>query len=372
MRKNLAPIALTLITCGSAAMAQSTVTVYGILDASVGRFKGAATGINVRDKADYRVNSGDMSASRLGFRGVEDLGSGLSATFDLSTFIRANNGAAGRNDAIGPPANVAADPFWSRAAWVGLTSRDWGRVRLGNISTLLWLTSINSNAFGDSTAFSPLDIVTFIGGPLSGGTGWTNSVFYDSPDMAGFTLAGAVSASQGQAGRNTSLRASYARGPAAASLVWQSVKKNPLTFADGTSPNNTKTWQLGGSYDFTVAKVFAHVGQIRNDGTEAAPLDIGYRIWEVSTSVPVGSGFILAGYAARKTSDSVGPVPATAPTGNKERKVLSVGYDHFVSKRTDLYAMVMNDKTVTNTLPAPPTSISASATNFSLGVRHRF
>ena len=113
-------------------------------------------------------------------------------------------------------------------------------------------------------------------------------------------------------------------------------------------------------------------GIIRNDGTEAAPLDVRYRIWELSASVPVGGGFILAGYAARKTSDSIGPVPATAPGGNKERKVLTFGYDYFVSKRTDLYAMVMNDKTVTNTLPAPPTLVSASGTNVSLGLRHRF
>ena len=49
-----------------------------------------------------------------------------------------------------------------------------------------------------------------------------------------------------------------------------------------------------------------------------------------------------------------------------------MGYDHDLSKRTDLYAMVMNDKTRTNTLPAPPAVVSASATSFAVGMRHRF
>jgi predicted porin len=150
------------------------------------------------------------------------------------------------------------------------------------------------------------------------------------------------------------------------------VKKNPITFADGTSSNNTRSWQLAGSYDFKLVKLFAHLGSIRNDGTETAPLDIGYRIWDLSASVPIGTGFVVAGYASRTTNDAVGPVPATVAGGNVERKVFSLGYDYFLSKRTDVYAMAMNDRTVTNTLPAPPSLVSASATNVGVGIRHRF
>ena len=63
---------------------------------------------------------------------------------------------------------------------------------------------------------------------------------------------------------------SFVRGPLAVSGVWQDAKKNPLTFADGTSANNTRAWQIGGSYDFGAVKLFAHLGDIRNRGTEAA------------------------------------------------------------------------------------------------------
>ena len=357
---------------GGAAAAQSSVTMYGIIDATVGRFKGSQTGVNALDRSVYHLDGGGMSMSRIGFRGVENLGDGLSASFDLSAFIRNDTGAIGRSDAIGPPVNVAADPFFSRAAWVGLTSSRLGRVRLGNVSTLLWVQSINSNAFGDSTVLAPLNLVTFVGGPLTGGTAWTNSVVYDSPELAGFSFGSAVSISERQGGDNGAARASYGKGPAALSLAWQSVKRNPITFADGTSPNNTKSWQLAGSYDFSAAKLYAHFGQIRNNGTEAVPLSLRYNVWELSASVPIGAGSVLAGYADRKTKDAVGPVPATATTGNKERRVITAGYDYFLSKRTDLYAMVMNDKTRTNTLPAPPQLVSARATSVALGVRHNF
>lgn len=361
-----------LASSGGLAMAQSSVTVYGLLDATIGRFKGASTGVNALDGSVTALNGGGLSTSHLGFRGTEDLGGGYSAIFDLSTFIRNDTGQVGRSDAIGPPVNVAADPFFSRFSWVGIASRDWGRVRAGNITTLLFVNSITSNAFGDSTVFSPLNLVTHIGGPQAGGTGWTNQVVYDSTSIGGLRFSLARNLSEGQGGGNSSARLSYEQGPLAASLAWQAVKKNPLTFADGTTPNNVKTWVLGGSYDFAAVKMFAHVGRIQNDGTEAVPQDVGYRLAEVSASVPIGSGNILAGYALRKTSDTPSPVPATAAGGNVKRAVLTLGYDHYLSKRTDLYAIVMSDKTETRTLAAPPSLVKASGTSYGIGVRHRF
>lgn len=366
------PTMLLALASGWAGAQTPGVTVYGQLDAFAGRSKGAATGVNARDQAVWRVDGGPLSASHLGFRGTEDLGGGTSASFDISAFIRNDTGASGRSDAIGPPVNVAGDPFWARAAWVGIGNPGYGRVRLGNITTLMFLDSLLGNAFGDSTGFSPLLLVTFIGSPLSGGTGWTNTAVYDSPTWSGASFSVARSAAETQGGANASVRASFVRAPLAVSAVWQDVKKNPLTFADGTSANNTRSWQIGGSYDFTVVKVFAHVGQISNRGTESTPADIGYRVWDVSASVPVGEGRILAGYAVRSTDDTPAPVPATASGGNVKREVLTVGYDHFVSKRTDVYAVTMSDRTETRTLPAPPSIVKASGTTYGVGLRHRF
>jgi len=346
--------------------------LYGLVDAAVGRFASPAGGVNAQDRAVTKLDGGGMSTSHWGVRGTEDLGDGLSAQFELSSFVRNDSGATGRSDALPAPVNVGADPVFSRAAWVGVSHRDWGRVRLGNVTSLLFLNSVTSNAFGDSTVLGPLNLVTFIGSPLSGGTAWANSVVYDSPNFAGLNASVAHAISEDQGGGNSAARLAYAQGPLAASLVWQSVKKNPGTFADGTSPNDTRAWQLAASYDFEVVKLFAHLGRIDNRGTTAAPVNVSYRVWDLSAAVPVGVGRVLAGYAVRRTSDTVGPVPATVAGGNVERKVFTLGYDYFLSKRTDLYAMVMRDSTQTRTLPAPPTLVSAQGTSFAVGVRHRF
>lgn len=379
LRRRRAPTLLTLaVTLAAATFAQaqaqgapgSSLQLYGLVDASVGRFEGAAAGVNARDRAISKLESGSMSTSHWGVRASEDLGGGLSASFDLSAFVRNDTGAFGRSDAIGAPVNVAADPMFSRVAWIGIAHPAWGRVRLGNVTSLLFTNSVTSNAFGDSTVLSPLNVTTLIGSPMTGGTGWANSVVYDSPVWNGVSLAAAHGFSEKQGGGNSALRAAYAQGPMAVSLALQSVKRNPLTFADGTSPNDTRTWQLAASYDFSAVKLFAHLGGIQNRGTAAQPLDISYRLWELSAAVPLGQGRLLAGFASRRTGDAVLPVPATAAGGNLARKVLTVGYDHLLSKRTDAYLMLMRDQTRTHTVGAQ--ELAAQGTTIALGMRHRF
>lgn len=354
----------------------TSVTLYGLVDLGVGQFKGANTGVKSSDQKATLLVNGGLSTSHIGLRGQRDLGQGLSASFDLSAFVRADTGASGRADATTAGATtVSADPMWSRQSWVGLGHADLGRIRLGNSSTLLFINSITSNAFGDSTVFSPLNLVTFFGSPLSGGTGWTNQVIYESPRLAGFSLAAARSLAEGGAsGGNGAVRLAWTGGPAAVSYAQQSVKKDPSTFADGLSANNTQSWQLGGSYDFQGVKVFAHVGHIDNQGTATTPLDLGYSLREISVSVPLGSGKLLAGTAQRKTGDAVGPVPASVNGGNVERKVSTLGYDVDLDKSTDAYVMLMKDSTVTHTVitGSAPQKLSASGSALAVGVRYRF
>lgn len=242
--------AAALSTAALAAQAQPAagagLQLYGLIDATVGRFASPAAGVNAQDRAVTRLDSGGMSTGHWGVRGTEDLGGGLSAQFELSSFMRNDTGATGRSDALPAPVNVAADPVFSRAAWVGVSHREWGRVRLGNVTSLLFLNSITSNAFGDSTVLGPLNLVTFIGSLLSGGTAWANSVVYDSPNIAGFSASAAHAVSEGQGGGNSAARMAYAQGPWAASLAWQRVKKNPATFADGTSSQRHARMAVGG------------------------------------------------------------------------------------------------------------------------------
>ncbi len=352
-----------------------SVTVYGILDVAVSRAKGLPTGVNASATSSSQLLNGGMTTSQIGLRGSRDLGTGLTGTFDLSGFVRADTGQSGRaDDTTAGAVTVKADPLWSRQAWVGLTHADWGRVRLGNTTTLLFLNAISSNAFGDSTVFSPLNLVTFTGSPLSGGTAWTNQIVYDSPRLLGNSLglSAAHAFNENQGGANDALRVNWSQGPVAVSFASQHVKKNPITFADGTSNNNTHAWQLGGSYDAGVVKLWAHLGRISNKGTETAPADITYDIKEISAAVPVGAGKVLVGYAVRKTDDLVGLVPATANGGNVERKVFTLGYDHNFNPETDAYVMALRDETTTRTLPAPGSMVKARGANVAVGVRYRF
>ncbi|HVZ45732.1 MAG TPA: porin [Ramlibacter sp.] len=371
MKWKLGLVGAALLTIGGVAHAQSSVTIYGLMDLFVGRM-GTLPGANSATRPVQVLNGGGLSTSYLGFRGREDLGDGAYAAFELSTFIRADTGALGRSDALGPPTNLGGDGFFSRTSWVGIGHARYGSLRFGNVTTLMFINSLSANAFGASTTFSPMNLVMFVGGPLSGGTAWNNQIVYDSPSLGGLSFSVAGALPEGQGKRNLGAAVFYRTGDLYAGLAWQDVKKTPLTFADGTSFSQTKSWLLSGTYDFKWAKVHANLGAIKDGGLLAAPADRDHRLWSLSVSIPVGAGQILAGYASRKTGDVVPPVPPTAPGGNFSRRVASVGYDYFFSKRTDVYAIAMNDHTVTTTLPAPPRNVSASATSFGIGLRHAF
>jgi len=371
MKTKASLIGVALMAIEGGAHAQSGVAVFGQVDMFAGRVANLA-GANALEKPTSGVTGGGLSTSNIGFRGREDLGDGLYAAFELSSFVRTDTGALGRSDAIGPPVNVAADPYFSRSSWVGLGHARYGSLRLGNATTFMRINALTTNAFGASTTFSPINLVTFVGGPLSGGTTWTNQVVYDSPVLGGFSFSVAAAAAEGQGKRNVGAQLSYRQDNLSLGFAWQDVRKTPLTFADGTSRAQTRSWLLSGAYDFKWAKLFANVGAIHDGGTPAAPADQDHRLWSLSGAIPVGAGQVLIGFASRRTDDLVAPVPASSPGGNISRRVATVGYDHFLSKRTDIYVMVMNDRTATRTLPAPPRRVEAGATSFGVGVRHSF
>lgn len=365
----------TLLACvllSGPALAQSSITAYGMVDAMLGKTTGAINGVNALDKSVAVLSGAGMSTSHWGIRGSEDLGGGFHAIFDVSSFFRSDTGQPGRSDAIGPPVNISADPFFSRASHVGLSSKTLGTVRLGNYRTSAFFDAVVSNAFGDSMQFSPLQMITNVGGPLSGGTSWTDQISYESPRWGAMSFSVEKSFSENRGGGNMGARMAFADGPTALSLVWQDVKKDPLTFADGTTSADTRSWRLGASHDFRWIRLFAHLGRIENRGSQALRLQQKHKVWDISASIPLGYGKVLLAYGERGTNDAVAPQSASLAGGNVKRQVMSIGYDHLLSKRTDLYVVAMQDKTLTNTLPSPGTRVQASGTNFGIGMRHRF
>jgi predicted porin len=370
-------VALTALGCAAGAHAQqsstrstTSVMLYGVLDVGVGRFKGTPTGVTSVDRAMWREEASNLTTSHWGVRATEDLGDGLSAIFWLESFIRTDTGQFGRSDAVTTPAiTVSADPFWAKAAWVGLDSKTLGRVRLGNMTTALWISSTQTNAFGDSTAFSPINLLMFINAPsiFAGGTGWNNSVSYESPNWGGLTVGLQGAVGEGSGGKNFGGRLNYTSGPLTVSFAHTNVKIDPLNFAQGTTKSNTKNSLLAVTYAFSAVELFAHLGRIKTDGSNtgaAADNNVTHRIWEVSAAVPVGSGRILLAYGQRKGNETLSP--------HTQRKLGALGYTYGLSKRTDLYALLRSDRTNTQNPPTLTTITSASGSSYAFGVRHRF
>jgi predicted porin len=274
-----------------------------------------------------------MQTSFIAFRGSEDLGDGLSGVFAIESFLRADTGQVGRFD---------GDAFWSRTSWVGLAHKDYGRILVGRITTPLFVSTLLFNPFVDSFGYSPSIRHYFAGGVVTtGDTGWNDAAMYTSPSYGGATVNLIAAAGEANSnGRNTGGNVVWYSGPIGATFAFQDVKK------DAAGPvTDTRTWQLGGSYDFKVAKAFAQLGKVQNKTTGRE-----FDLVSLSATVLAGPGQFIASWGRLKPD--VGP----------KRNTVSAGYQYYLSKRSELYAVGMSDKL----------DGLSSGRGWSLGIRHRF
>lgn len=351
VRARLRPLAAAALLTGAAAAAhaQSSVSIYGLVDLSAGQFQ------NAGENKLKRVESGRMATSYIGFAGTEDLGGGLKATFALESFFLADSGTAGR---FGP------DVFWARAANVGLTGA-FGSLRVGRAGTPLFVSMLLFNPFGDSFGYSPAIRQWYSnnkgGGnavfqtPLIGDSGWSNAVHYGTPKFGGLSANLSVAAGEGgvNKGPNYGGNVLYFAGPFAATVAYQHVEANGPggnSLVNFAGFDHQTAWQLGASYTFGFAKLFGQYGEIDTDATT----EVKTKTVQFGASVPVGAtGALLASYGESKRD-----------AGGTERinKTLTVGYDHNFSKRTDVYLVYLGDKL---------TGVS-NGTTYAVGLRHKF
>jgi predicted porin len=336
MKKTMVMAACLMVTA-LGAQAQSSVQLMGLADGYVGSMRMAG------DTASKSVmGSGGMTTSWWGMKGTEDLGNGLKANVALTGFLRIDSGSSGR---------YPGDTMFSRDANVGL-SGDFGTVTAGRGLAPNFLPTVIFNPIGDSFTFSPLVLHANV--PLTGwakttpdDTGWSSEVIYTTPNFSGLSanLHYQVADVAGASGKNNvGFNALYFAGPLALTAFWERDQlKGPVLVSIGS----TKTdWMLGGSYDAKVAKAYMTYGQSSTDlnSTKGKTLSLG-------VSAPISAnGKLLAAYATTKM------------TAGNTRDTLTVGYDHNLSKRTDVYAMVMHDQITT----------FSSGTSVGVGVRHRF
>lgn len=341
MKKSLLALAVLGAFTGLAS-AQSSVTIYGQIDANVGKDIGSD---------DKRVGQG--SQGRIGFRGTEDLGSGLKAFFNIQ-----HRFDSGTGNGIGTPSS-GQTPFWQAEANVGL-SGNFGNVRIGRNYTEAFYHQVSVDPFGYDTVASLKSIIT---GGIAGDRA-NNAVSYWIT-QSGFTFGAQIAEANDNAGsganqatpggvgqkRPSSLRLQYAAGPIAAGISYD----NPS--------DNDDNWTLAsGSYDLGVAKVGAFYG----DGKDVNALK--RKSYGVTATAPFGPGQARAAVAQLKG-------PATSPTGSDItlRQQVSLGYHYSLSKRTTIYGDIATAKT-------DNASLSTSANNngkksdsgYDFGIKHVF
>lgn len=333
MQKTL--IALAVLAASGAAMAQSSVTLYGRVDAALAGTKTTVNGVGVRQTGIENGGAAGLTTSRWGMKGTEDLGGGLKANFVLENRFNVDNGTL----------NSSTRMFHGNS-YVSL-SGGFGEVKLGRTYTAFddaRALAVSNNVW--DSAFTPTGGVYGVSGDYAGRG--DNQVRYESPKFGG--VSGIVSYAFGEdktatldASNILSLAILYSAGPLAVAYGHQDEE------ALGGASNKYNA--LSGAYNFGVAAVSAGANQRKSD---AAGKDTEYT---VGVNVPMNAFQFSVGYAHAKNE-----LGAAESTG----KGWGLGAKYSLSKRTTLYTGLKSVKLTSAAAVETKTSL------VSAGVRHDF
>jgi predicted porin len=366
-----------LLSCG-AASAQSTVQVFGVIDAGLARISGSGTGHATS------LDSGGNSNSRLGFRGTEDLGGSLKAGFWLEGQINNDNG--------GGATQTTGFDFTRRATVSVIGS--FGEVRLGRDFTP---TYQNYNQF-DIWGQRGIGVVETTGAARAGVGSYvrtSNSIAYFLPENLGglygtvqyglgeqlsnqtaVTNASGISSSAINATTNKTNnfyggRVGYASGPLDISAGYGVFQDAVRTVGTSFFAEDYKIANLGVAYDFGFIKprLLYQMDKVAGRGTIA---ESNFRTLAIGATAPIGPAGLLRVQVARYDQAN------SADDFNK----YSLGYIHNLSKRTLLYADVarLNNKgngrialnNLTASINSPVPVGGGSSTGYMVGIRHTF
>lgn len=316
MQKKLIALAVAGLV-SAPAFAQSNVQIYGVVDyalsyesSHVGGYNADGTrvrGINSRRALDS-TGSWNKQGSRIGFRGVEDLGNGLKAVFVLESGF---DGDIGRS--------AQGGRLFGRQAYGGLAGA-FGTVAYGRLQTPQYEMVKAIDPFGTGTAANVAALYVI---------DWRvdNTIAYISPDFQGFNVTAAYSFNNdGQEtykdGGNTKVWAIspvYKNGPIFLGVNYHQIKND---MSGHVLHDKVKQWDVGGTYDFNVVKAHLLYGKRKHDGDL-----FDYKTWMAGLSAPIGeAGKLMFSYTHQKEDES----------GLKGTQ-WGIGYDHSLSKRTSLY-----------------------------------
>ena len=308
--KRLALLLGACLACASA-QAQSSVTMYGVIDVGLGKAQGSKFGLN-NGRGSAAPNTSYHTPTRIGFRGTEDIGNGLKAQFNFET----NSMVMGTGEVPGS--------YYGREAWVGLASDSWGSLRGGHTTSVAFqghikhdLNGLSASSAMDQAGISPLTWY---------GTRRSSQLQYVSPKFAGLEMGvGYVPAGNNSGQASTQVRVDYGTGPLSLTVAAESKR----------SATNRTAQALAATYAFDAT------GKVSGG-------------WSRSVTTARGQGWHLG------VSKSWGPVTLGAQFAKNTHtdvgaSELFARYD--LSKRTAVYLDVM-DKT--------------GGGSYQFGVVHRF
>ena len=362
MKKSLLALAALGLFAG-AASAQSSVTLFGIVDAGVARLTAKTS---AGSKSITGMTNSGLNSSRLGFRGVEDLGGGLRAGFHIEGQVF-NDSGDGRGTGL---------PFdFQRRSTVSLMG-GFGEVRLGRdytptFSNVSAYDPFGTNGVGTSMATSMLFGLGIATGQSN--TRQNNSIGYFLPgNLGGFTgnfqfgFAENVSGTR-KANQYFGARLGYAAGPLAVTAA----------YGDNTAAvkaNDVQYMSIGASYDVGVVKPMGYFAREKADG--GARIDA----YLIGATVPLGQGELRASVARYDLKKN-----AQGLNSRNDWDKYAIGYGYNLSKRTQLYgtyAVVRNKNGQVKTIGqnglaspvvAPATVLGGkNATGLEAGIRHSF
>lgn len=349
----------------AAAPAHADQNFYGVLDVNLSVSKPSRPDNLVptfgESKRVFAVDPGGMTTSYIGFAASEKINDDLTASVVVEAQAALDTGTANTSN------------FWGRNAKVGVASATYGAVTLGRAQTVFFNTLTAFSPYGEASMGASVAFMAGGGATLTamqtqfaldGATAdeinratsaiidraWSNSLVYDTPDFDGLSASFQIGLKEGDSnGGNHALAIRLNAEELQAGFAYQSVK----TGLPAVSAASNNRWVAGISYDFSVLTAYAQVGQ---DKFELYNGSIRSNFLQFGAKVPVSAkGAVLASFGRTKNK----PLESQA-------MLLTFGYDHFFSQRTDAYAHLLLDKLE---LAGDKGDLGTSLT---MGVRHRF
>lgn len=349
MKKSLLALAV-LGSFSGLASAQSSVTLFGIVDVNARYIKNGGL-----DR--YLVGTDGNASSRLGVRGVEDLGGGLKAGFWLESQVNPDMGTSNQPDTGVTAAFNTTGRFWHRRATVSLIG-GFGEVRLGRDQTPTWTAFADFDVFGTVGVGDAGRTFTLPGTVVVDTRVRTdNAVSYFLPALGGLYGQLTVVPGEGTLGKKyMGGRVGYLAGPLNVTGAYGQT--------EATTAEDYKVAVVSGSYDFGGFKLLASYMQTKLD----LPASIKDTHLTVGGSVKVGAGTIKASYSRTDGKESI---------ATRDANQFAVGYVHDLSKRTAVYgtaAHIKNKGSANFTVQGggPALAAGGKSSGLDLGIRHSF